>query len=169
MTNLTSKQKLFVEEYLLDLNATQAASRAGYSPKTAHRIGAENMQKPAIAAEIAKRQEDRAFRTETRQDDVIQALKEIAFSNLAEVAEWEKDGLNLMNSDSLPSSVTRAIQRVKRSRHSIDISLYPKIPALELLGKHLGMFKPQGELDINMKDKDSVIETLMEKLSAYKL
>jgi len=54
---LTAKQQRFVEEYLIDLNATQAAIRAGYSEKTAYSIGQENLNKPVIAEEIEKRQE----------------------------------------------------------------------------------------------------------------
>lgn len=55
-TTLTAKQQRFVEEYLIDLNATQAAIRAGYSAETARQIGSENLSKPYIAAAIAERQ-----------------------------------------------------------------------------------------------------------------
>lgn len=71
---LTPKQARFVEEYLVDLNATAAARRAGYSEKTADRIGAELLGKTCIRDAIEKAQKDRAARTKTSQDDVVKEL-----------------------------------------------------------------------------------------------
>ena len=71
MAKLTPKQKTFIDEYLIDLNATQAAIRAGYSLKTANRIATENLSKPVIQAEIQKRMKDREERTEITQDFVM--------------------------------------------------------------------------------------------------
>ena len=71
---LTPKQEHFVEEYLIDLNATQAAIRAGYSKKTAHVIGPENLGKPAIAAAVARAQGDRTERTKITQDYVLESI-----------------------------------------------------------------------------------------------
>ncbi len=76
---LTAKQKLFVDEYLIDLNASAAARRAKYSPRTAFRIGQENLQKPAIQAAIQLRMADREKRTEITQDRVLQEYARIAF------------------------------------------------------------------------------------------
>lgn len=76
---LTSKQKLFVDEYLVDLNATQAAIRAGYSEKTAYSIGNENLMKPEIAKAIQNAQQKRQERTEITQDRVVQEIADNAF------------------------------------------------------------------------------------------
>lgn len=84
MAKLTSKQQRFVDEYLIDLNATQSAIRAGYSPKTAKEIGAENLTKPNISAAIEQAQQERQKRTLVTQDDVIRGL-------LTE-AEWQGEG-----------------------------------------------------------------------------
>lgn len=73
---LTPKQARFVDEYLIDLNATQAAIRAGYSKKTAGSIGDENLKKPAIAAEVVKRQRKAQERAETTLDDILNELDE---------------------------------------------------------------------------------------------
>ena len=73
---LTPKQQRFVDEYLIDLNATQAAIRAGYSAKTAAVIGNENLIKPYIADAIAKAQAERSERTEISQDYVIKTIVE---------------------------------------------------------------------------------------------
>lgn len=74
---LTDKQRRFVDEYLVDLNATQAAIRAGYSQKTAGQIGEQNLKKLEIAAAIQKAQAARAKRTEVTQDEVIKDLREL--------------------------------------------------------------------------------------------
>ena len=71
---LTPKQESFVEEYLIDLNATQAAIRSGYSEKTAHAIGQENLRKPIIAAEVARAQAERSARTNVTQDYVLESI-----------------------------------------------------------------------------------------------
>ena len=77
---MTAKQERFVQEYLVDLNATQAALRAGYSEKTARSIGAENLSKPDIEKAIADALEARRLRTEITQDRVLEELAAIAFA-----------------------------------------------------------------------------------------
>ena len=77
MAKLTAKQQRFVDEYLIDLNATQAAIRAGYSEKTAFSIGTENLRKPLIQKAIQQRKQAREQRTEITQDRVIQELSAI--------------------------------------------------------------------------------------------
>lgn len=67
---MTKKQKRFVEEYLIDLNATQAAIRAGYSPTTAKEIGCENLTKPNISEAIAKAMAERSLRLQIRQSGI---------------------------------------------------------------------------------------------------
>ena len=84
---MTAKQERFVQEYLVDLNATQAALRAGYSEKTARSIGAENLSKPDIEKAIADALEARRLRTEITQDRVLEELAAIAFAPLPEVRE----------------------------------------------------------------------------------
>ena len=76
---LTEKQKRFVEEYLIDLNATQAAIRAGYSPKTANEQGTQNLAKLSIQDAVAKAMAERSRRTGINQDRVLQELAKLAF------------------------------------------------------------------------------------------
>ena len=82
MVKLTDKQKRFVSEYLVDLNATQAAIRAGYSVRTAKQIATENLSKPAISASIQAEMDKRSRRTEITADRVLKELAKIGFGNV---------------------------------------------------------------------------------------
>ena len=84
---LTEKQKAFVQEYLVDLNATQAAIRAGYSKKTADRIGPELLGKTCVSKAIQKAMQDRQKRTEITQDKVIQEIAGQAFKEASDAPE----------------------------------------------------------------------------------
>lgn len=162
MEKMTEKQKRFIAEYLIDLNATQAAIRAGYSEKTAASVGAENLIKPYIAAEVKKAMEEREKRTEITQDRVLKELACIAFSSGADfarvVSSEEKIGtldengelvektamfqsVILKDTDSLPPDKRAAIACIKETKNGIVVESCDKVKALELLGKHLGMFK----------------------------
>lgn len=101
MSNLTPKQARFVAEYLVDLNATQAAIRAGYSEKTARQAGSENLSKPDIQEAIEEAQQARSKRTGIDQDEVVRGLKKEATlegegsSHSARVASWAHLGRHL--------------------------------------------------------------------------
>lgn len=85
MAKLTNKQKRFVEEYLIDLNATQAAIRAGYSVNSARDVGCENLTKPNISEAISKAMAERSKRTGINQDRVVRELAKIGFVNMFQV------------------------------------------------------------------------------------
>lgn len=87
-SDLSPKQAQFVREYLIDLNATQAAIRAGYSEKTAYSIGHENLSKPEIAEAIAVAQAERAKRTEITADMVLSELAKIGFADIRKAVKW---------------------------------------------------------------------------------
>ena len=101
MANLTPKQQRFVEEYLIDLNATQAAIRAGYSEKTAAAIGAENLIKPNIAKAIQEAQESLSNKTQLTVDMVVNGLLKEAqdyaegSTQSARVSAWAHLGKHL--------------------------------------------------------------------------
>ena len=83
MQKLTPKQKAFINEYLIDLNATQAAIRAGYSPKTAYRTGCDNLKKPHIKTELDRLMQERGERALITADEVIVGIRDIAYDNKA--------------------------------------------------------------------------------------
>jgi len=143
---LTAKQQRFVEEYLLDLNATQAAIRAGYSPKTANRTGPENLSKPVIAAAIACAQANRSARTEITQDYVLSSI----FSTMERCKQSE-------------AVLDRSGQAVLVETPSGDIVPAYTFNAMgvfkgaELLGKHLGMFSDK---DAGLAGAEAVADAL---------
>src|SRR5262249_55183249 len=92
LDNLTPKQRRFVEEYLIDLNATQAAIRAGYSKTSAHDIGWENLRRPVVAGEIARLQSEKAQKTGLNADTVLDELSRIGFSNMLDYMRITDDG-----------------------------------------------------------------------------
>lgn len=91
MAALTAKQQRFVEEYLVDLNATQAAIRAGYSVKTARAAGSENLTKPDIAAAITSAQQERATRVEIEADRVLQEVYAIAMADTNGIVSFRRE------------------------------------------------------------------------------
>ncbi len=101
MANLTPKQQRFVEEYLIDLNATQSAIRAGYSEKTAYSVGHENLKKPEIQKAIQEAQEILSNKTQLTVDMVVQGLLKEAqdyaegSTQSARVSAWAHLGKHL--------------------------------------------------------------------------
>lgn len=167
MAKLTEKQKRFVEEYLIDLNATQAAIRAGYSPNTAKDIGCENLAKPNIRARIDKEIAERSKRTGINQDRVIRELARLAFVNANDVIDMEeatlKDGATEDDTAAIASVKVKTIPTKEGEGIEREIKLTDKLKALELLGKHLGMFKDKVEIDATVKSTaklDSILSQL---------
>lgn len=162
---LTPKQMRFVDEYLVDFNATQAAIRAGYSPKTAAAAAARLLRNVNIQAEIARRQKDLQRRTEVTQDRVVKELARIAFANIADYLHVETqtrtkdDGTEVTyqtvmfnETQELSADQRAALAVVKQSVNGFELKLHDKIKALELLGRHIGMFtdklEVKGAIDI---------------------
>ncbi len=128
---LTPKQQLFVAEYLVDLNATQAAVRAGYSKKTAYSVGHENLKKPEVAAAIQEAMAARSERTKADQDWIVERLVE-----------------NVERAMQLEPVTDREGKPV--GEHVYQGNVANK--ALELLGKHLGMFTDKLKLEGDFLD-----------------
>lgn len=153
MTKLTDKQKKFIDEYLVDLNATQAAIRAGYKEKAAYRTGAENLRKPQIQEEIQKRMEERQKRTEITQDMVLQELAAIAFARATDYVSVMDGMVQVKDTDQLSDSQIAAIAGIKETQNGIEVKLGSKEKTLELLGRHLGMWNDKLDVagDMDMK------------------
>ena len=144
---LTLKQKMFIDEYLVDLNATQAAIRAGYSPKTAKDIASQNLAKLNIRIEIDKRMAERSKRVGMNADRVLQELGKLAFVKIEDVIDFETGRIKpTATSDDLA-----AIQSIKIKPGEYgterEIKVYDKKATVELLGKHLGLWTDKQEIE----------------------
>lgn len=141
---LTPLQERFVEEYLVDLNQTQAARRAGYSAGSASQSAYKNMRRPCVMAEIERRLGTPGDATRAR---VVEELTAIAFADAADFFAWGPDGLSVKASEGLDRRLTRAVAEVTESRTSaggsIRVKLADKLAALEKLARALGMFREQ--------------------------
>lgn len=144
---LTSKQQRFVAEYLIDLNATQAAARAGYKDPNK---GRQLVTKSNVSEAIREAQHDQEKRTLITQDKVLHELAKVAFGDMRTVMEWGPQGVKLIDSgeisDDAAALVAEVSETVTESGGSIKMKANDKIRALELLGKHLGMFQDKVSL-----------------------
>lgn len=150
---LTPKQERFVAEYLVDLNATQAAVRAGYSEKTAYSQGQRLLKKVELQATIRAEMEKRSRRVEITQDRVLQEYARLAFFDPRKL--FEKNGkpkeISQLDDDTAAALVgldvaeeyTGAGEDRAFVGYTKKYRLANKLGALDSLGKHLGMFTPK--------------------------
>lgn len=153
-TELTPQQRRFVEEYIKDLNATQAAIRAGYGEAGAHVQGHRVLSNVKVAEEIAKKKAEITKKNELTTEKVLAELKLLAFSRMKNVADWGKFGVQFRGSEDIPDDVDAAISEISSDvTHTKQgpivkqrIKLHDKKGALELLGRYLDMWKdgPKG-------------------------
>lgn len=151
---LTPQQALFVEEYLVDRNATQAAIRAKYSPKSAAAQASELLKVPKVAKAVAAGIAARTQRLEISGDRVLQELAKIAFVDLRKAVRWGKspNGLGaypveLVPSEELDDDTAAAVSEVALTETGVKIKLHDKRAALVDLGKHLGLFVDRVKID----------------------
>jgi len=147
---LTERQRRWIEEYLLDPNATQAAIRAGYSVPGARVQGVHMLTNPNIRQILAEERHARASRVQLEADRVVEELMYVGLSDIRDVVTWDASGKpTFMASDQLSPEMARCIQRIvfyeKSSGDYIDrkieVRLYDKLGALDSLMKHLGLFQ----------------------------
>jgi phage terminase small subunit len=154
---LTAKQAKFVREYLIDLNATQAAIRSGYSEKTAKVIGSENLTKPDISAAISDAQAKMAEKTGITAERVLSELALLGFCNMQDYMRAGSDGDPYLDFSQLTREQAAALAEVTvedfkegRGKDARDIrrvkfKLADKRAALVDIGKHIGMFRDRVE------------------------
>jgi phage terminase small subunit len=150
---LTDKQQRFVDEYLIDLNATQAAIRAGYSEKTASKIGSENLLKPEIQKYISERIQIRTERTEVTQDYVLKTIVDTIERCRQHKPVMNKDGTRVMveteDGEYVPA-------------YQFDSSAVLK--GTDQLGRHLKMFTDKVEHSGNVGNESLTDDELDEKI-----
>ena len=127
---MTDKQQAFIREYLIDFNITQAAIRAGYSPKTAYSIGQKLLKNVEVKRAISMAKHERQERTELSADYVLKNLQEITERCMQKAPV-----------------IVKGVQAVDESGNNLwTFDAKNAIKALELIGKHLGLFTDKHEL-----------------------
>lgn len=157
---MTAKEKRFCEEYLIDLNATQAAIRAGYSVKSAKSIGCENLTKPDLCARIEKLKAERSRRIGITADRVLEELAKIGFVKATDVINGSTGEVreNAAPEDlaCISSIKVKVIPTEDGNIIEREVKLVDKNKSLELLGKHIGLFtdnvKLTGEMGVTIID-----------------
>jgi len=155
VAKLTPKQERFVEEYLIDLNATAAAIRAGYSARSADKIGSQLLGNPRVSARLAERMAELSRRTGVTQERIIRELARIAFLDPTNVVN--ADDATLRNDAKADDRAAIAAIRVRQieTEHGVtterEIRFHDKNRALELLGKRFAMWVEKQEVDLTGK------------------
>lgn len=158
---LTDKQKRFCEEYLVDLNATQAYVRAGYSTSDAHANACRMLSNAVIQAYIAKLRAQQSDRTAITADRVLEELAAIGFTRITDVVSFSEDTISIKDSGQLSDNVVAAIAevtltdsgKVKRT----SVKMHDKMQALKMLAEHLGMYS----------DFEGAVKTLANKYGLF--
>ena len=155
---LTPKQELFCREYLVDFNATQAAIRAGYSKKAAGQQGAENLKKPNIKRFLAEAQSKRAKRLEISAERVAEELARIGFSNIADVVEWDGNGIRIKDGAAIDGDALRAVSEISENKEGWrKIKMHSKTQALAIIVAHLADLTAQekpAQINLNFATYD---------------
>lgn len=136
----SDRQEQFCQEYLVDLNATQAYLRTGYTPKNVSQCASMLLSRPHVRARVDELLAQRAARTGVNQDRVIRELARIAFLDPTELADINKG--TILDDTTEDDRAAIASVKVKSGEDYTEreIRFADKLKALELLGKHLGMF-----------------------------
>lgn len=150
---MTDKQILFCKEYIVDLNATYAARRAGYAEENAKQIGYELLNKDEIAEYIQSLITERYKRCQISADDVIYELKNVGTSN---IQDYMDDNLNIKPLSQLSIHKAKAIKSIKKTitegefgtKTQIEFTLHDKLSGLDKLGRHIGLYTADNILKV---------------------
>lgn len=157
MAELNDKQRRFIDEYLIDLNATEAAKRAGYSDKAAHVTGCRLLKDANVSAEIERRKAKLQAKSDITAERVVAELAKIGFANMADFMEVGPEGQPVTNFAGLTRDQAAALGEITveefqdgrtteagkapRKVRRIKFKLHDKVKALVDIGRHLGMFE----------------------------
>ena len=188
---MTDAQKRFCDEYLIDLNATRAY-KVAYSrckkDETASVNGSKLLRNTKVQEYISRKQKEIEKRTEVTQDMVIKELSAIAFSKASDYAKLKKmkrnipifdeegtivdykeeeyTGIEFTPTDELSEEQKKALSGIKQGKFGLEVNSCDKVRALELLGRHLGIFNDK--LDLNVKEKEEKKNAISDILSQMK-
>lgn len=151
---------VFAREYIIDFNGARAAREAGYkNPAVA---ASRLLTDPACIAEIEKLMKERADRCDIKADAVLQELAEIGFSDIGDYLSWGKTGVKMHDLEKLPKGASRCVAMVSEKTSEtkfgetrrLSFKLHDKTKALEMIGRHIGMFVDKLRIEDATLDKD---------------
>lgn len=164
---LNAKQSAFCNEYLVDFNATQAAIRAGYAKRTANRTGPRLLSNVVVQGKVAELVAERSSESRATIERIIRELCAIAFTRLTDIVYIDEDGLAKVRPTSvLTDDQQRAIESISQTQFGVKIKMHDKTRAIELLGRHLGMWLDRVEVSKGGKAEDLTEEELRDILDA---
>lgn len=173
---LTNKQRIFVNEYLIDLNATQAAIRAGYSEKTAAEIGYEYLRKPQIAKAVQEAMDKRVDKLEITSERVLAEIAKMAFFDVRKLFDADGAPIHITSLDDETAAAIAGLDVVTTGNQDIGfanvlkIKLADKSKNLELLGRHLKLFTDKTEITgkdgAPIQQEVSITESRLSKVRA---
>ncbi len=148
--SLSAKQKKFCDEYLVDLNSTKAAERAGYSQKTAKEQASRLLTNVNVHSYLSSLKEKREKRTEISQDMIVNELAKVGFTN---IQDYINGDLTIRDLAKIPANQAAAIKSIKRTvtesdfgtKEVVEFVLHDKLKSLELLGRHVGIFEKDNQ------------------------
>lgn len=156
---LTARQERFCQEYIIDLNATQAAIRAGYSKDSANVEGTRLLANASVAARLREVIQPELKKLEITKEKVLKELYRLAFAKLTDVAKWNESGVRFKSSDEIDedaaATVKEVVEHVNQNGGSFIIKQHDKNKALEILAKYFGISTEKhdhsGEVIINIR------------------
>lgn len=157
---LTSKQQRFIAEYLVDHNATQAAKRAGYSPKTAAIQGHKALRVPRIKQEIERREQLLLRRLDITAENALREVAKIAFSDIRDYVAWGPNGVVIRDSQQLTQDQSPCVAEVSETTNgSVRFKLHDKTAALNLLVRCLKVIEDREQentsrVEVSMSDDE---------------
>ena len=144
-TQLTDKQAIFCQEYIIDFNGARAARAAGYSADCARQLAVDTLSKDYIQEYIAQLMQSRLKKLEITQERVLSEIAKIAFSDPRSVMSWDADGVYLKASEELTDDeaaiVSEVTFKVTKDGQHVGLKLNDKQAALDKLARHLGIYK----------------------------
>lgn len=187
MRKLTDKQERFCEEYIVDLNATAAYQRAGYSATgAAARVNASRLLTNAnVAARIQQLKDERSARTLIKADRVLEEFARLGFSDLRKILTWDERSVRLKPADEIEDFDAAAIREITETvvenENGIltrrNVKLHDKLGALRDLARHLGIFGDERidralqvnvSVDARRQSKEEEFEHLFREIDRYR-
>ncbi len=157
---LTPRQARFVAEYVIDLNATQAAIRAGYAATNADVQGPRLLGNPSVAAAIAVREQDICARLDVSAVRTLLEYKRIGYGDPRQVLSWGPDGVRLKASDQLTDDAAALVAEISEAGGGVKVKTHDKLGALKVLAQVTGLVDEKaGDTVIDQRSFTFVINT----------